>query len=256
MHLHPDGHGYGWRRSLPTHRFGPRRYSFAEPSSLPKVIDLRPMQPPIYDQGQLGSCTANAWGGFHEFLAMKQGFGAITPSRLFIYFNERQIDGDTGQDAGASLADGAQVLSTAGAPPETDWPYDIGQFAQTPPQQAYNDGKSRLILDPHQVAQDLTTMREVLAGGYNIPIGFTVFESFESDAVSRTGMVPMPGPNEQSLGGHATEIVGCDMGRSVWIVRNSWGPGWGMDGYCMMPLAYLLSPQLADDFWSATRVSG
>lgn len=256
LHVHPDGHGYGWKRGLPTHRFGPRRYSFADPLSLPKAIDLRPLQPPVYDQGQLGSCTANAWGAFHEFLALKQGLAGVTPSRLFIYWNERQIDGDTTDDAGSSLSDGATVLSTEGAPPETDWPYDIGQFATQPPAQAYVDGKTRLILDVHQVAQDMTTMKEVLAAGYGIPIGFSVFESFESEDVARTGVVPMPGAHEQMVGGHAVVIVGYRDSDAVWIVRNSWGTGWGQAGYFTVPYAYFLSPQLADDFWSATRVSG
>lgn len=256
LHVHPKGFGYGWRPGLPTHKFGPRRYSFIDAASLPSEVDLRPQQPPIYDQGSLGSCTSQAWGGFYEFMAKKAGRDMGTPSRLFIYYNERALNGQAADDAGASLADGASTLSTEGAPPETDWPYDIARFADEPPQSAYNDGEARLILDPHQVAQDMTTMKEVLANGYNIPIGFTVFESFESVEVAATGMVPMPAASEKQLGGHAVEIVGYSDSKSMWIVRNSWGIGWGQDGFCLFPYAYLLSPQLADDFWSATRISG
>jgi C1A family cysteine protease len=253
LHVHPDGHGYGWRRGLPTHKFH-RRYSLMDAGALPKEVDLEPFQPKIYDQGALGSCTSNAWGGFYEFLAKKIGkTDPGTPSRLFIYFNERALNDDTGEDSGASLADGANVLSTDGAPPETDWPYDIAKFAEQPPQSVYAEGKKHLILSPYQVAQDLTTMKEVLASGYNIPIGFTVYESFESAEVARTGMVPMPGSYEQVLGGHAVEVVGYSDSKSMWKVRNSWGVSWGQNGYFWMPYAYLLSEQLADDFWSATH---
>jgi C1A family cysteine protease len=90
---------YGWVRDLPDQR----DHLYAAPpqflSALPSQVDLRPQCPPIYDQGQLGSCTANAIGAAHEFSQMKQGLPApapFGPSRLFIYYNERAIEHTTG----------------------------------------------------------------------------------------------------------------------------------------------------------------
>ena len=80
--------------------------------------------------------------------------------------------------------------------------------------------------------------------------GFTVYESFESDAVAQTGNMPMPNSAEQVIGGHAVLAVGYDNEDRVFIVRNSWGEGWGDAGYFYMPYAYLLDDNLADDLWT------
>ena len=111
--------GFGWHRSsLPRHR--PILTMFFD-GPLPSSVDLRPQCPVVYDQADLGSCTANALGGLAEFLMMKGGVTGYVPSRLFIYYNERAIEGTVSQDAGASLTDGAHVLSTMGIPHESLW---------------------------------------------------------------------------------------------------------------------------------------
>jgi C1A family cysteine protease len=86
--------------------------------------------------------------------------------------------------------------------------------------------------------------------------GFTVYESFESDAVAQTGIVPMPSSNEEVLGGHAVLAVGYDDASTSFIVRNSWGPNWGQKGYYQMPYGYLTNTDLASDFWAIQVVSG
>jgi C1A family cysteine protease len=226
-----------------------------EAASLPPLVDMRPHCPPVYDQGQLGSCTGNAWAGLAEFLLLKEGVTDFTPSRLFIYYNERVLENDTTQDAGASLSDGAQVVSTQGCPHETLWPYDIRQFAAQPPQAVYQDGLQHRAFDVQQVSQDLTSMKDVLANGLPIVVGFTVYQSFESPQVAQTGIVPLPRRREPVLGGHAVLVVGYDDSQSRFIVRNSWGTGWGLQGYFLMPYAYLTNPRLADDFWTADRTA-
>ncbi|MDR3531945.1 MAG: C1 family peptidase [Rhodopila sp.] len=226
-----------------------------EAAALPAQVDLRPQCPAVYDQGQLGSCTGNGWAGAAEFLLLKQQSPDFTPSRLFIYYNERVLDNDVPTDAGASISDGAHVVSTQGCPNETLWPYDITKFTDAPPQSAYQDGLQHLALQVQQVSQDLTSMKEVLASGLPIVIGFTVFESFESDQVTATGIVPMPGHHEQQVGGHCVVLVGYDDSQSRFIVRNSWGAAWGIAGYCLMPYAYLTNSRLSSDFWMATGVS-
>jgi hypothetical protein len=85
-------------------------------------VNLRLHGPPAYDQGQLGSCTGNAIAGAIEFERMKQGLSDFEPSRLFIYYNERVMEGTVGSDSGAQIRDGIKSDSKLGAPPESDWP--------------------------------------------------------------------------------------------------------------------------------------
>jgi len=254
MHIHPRlKKGYGWKPGLPTMKF-PMFNARVEAEALPAQVDLRPECPAVYDQGELGSCTGNGWAGAAEFLLLKQKLQDFVPSRLFIYYNERVLDNDVAVDAGASISDGAHVVSTQGCPHETLWPYNTALFAEPPPQAAYADGLQHLVLQVQQVSQDLTSMKEVLVSGLPIVIGFTVYPSFESQTVDKTGIVPMPGHHEKTIGGHCVLLVGYDNTTSRFIIRNSWGTGWGMAGYGTMPYAYLTNPRLASDFWMATQI--
>jgi C1A family cysteine protease len=254
----PSQHGgYGWGRDLPDARdftYGAPLVRF--PKGLPTSVDLRAEFPPVYDQGQLGSCTGNAIAGAIEFDQGKQGIRQFTPSRLFIYYNERVIENTVAQDAGAQIRDGIKSVVSIGAPPETDWPYDISKFAQKPPKKAYADAKLDIVKIYARVTQDPMQMRGCLADGYPFVFGFTVYESFESETVAATGIVPMPGANEKVMGGHAVVAVGYDDGKRLFVIRNSWGDEWGQKGYCLMPYEYLLSPHLANDFWTIRSVSG
>jgi C1A family cysteine protease len=252
----PHG-GYGWVRDLPDAR--DYLYSaplFRFPQGLPTAVDLRPECPPVYDQGQLGSCTGNGIAGAVEFDQKKQGTTEYTPSRLFIYYNERVIEGTVSQDAGAQIRDGIKVVVKLGAPPEGDWPYDIAEFAKKPPTTAYADAKKDIVSSYARVAQDLTQMRGCLASGFPFVFGFTVYDSFESQQVAQTGIVPMPSSGESVLGGHCVVAVGYDDSERHFVIRNSWGTGWGLQGYCFMPYEYLMSPHLANDFWTIRAVTG
>ncbi|HUB64245.1 MAG TPA: C1 family peptidase, partial [Methylocella sp.] len=124
------------------------------------------------------------------------------------------------------------------------------------PGQAYQDAKQDIVSSYARVAQSLTQMQGCLAAGYPFVFGFTVYESFESDAVASTGVVPMPASGERVLGGHAVAAVGYNNATRSFIVRNSWGPGWGAKGYFYMPYEYLLTPDYADDFWTIRSVTG
>src|SRR5271166_90146 len=252
----PHG-GYGWVRDLPDERdFVYAAPLIRFPQGLPALIDLRPKCPPVYDQGQLGSCTGNGIAGAIEFDQRKQGTKEFTPSRLFIYYNERVMEGTVNQDAGGQIRDGIKSVATLGAPPETDWPYDIAKFSQQPPQSAYGDAKQDLVSSYSRVVQDATQMRGCLAEGYPFVLGFTVYESFESETVAQTGVVPMPRSGEAVQGGHCVVAVGYDDSKRVFIIRNSWGNSWGINGYCLMPYEYLISPRLASDFWTVRSVTG
>jgi C1A family cysteine protease len=247
---------YGWKRD----EFDARDMMFTAPmhisAALPAKVDLRPQCPPVYDQGQLGSCTANAIGGAIQFEQKKQQIPDFTPSRLFIYYNERVIEKDVPQDAGAQIRDGMKSVSQQGAPPEEDWPYEIAKFALKPPANAYIDALQNRVLAYSRISQDVVQMKSCLASGYPFVFGIQVYSSFESEAVATTGTVPLPHPGkEKLLGGHAIMCVGYDDSASVFLVRNSWGPDWGKEGYCTLPYQYLLAHKLADDFWTIRLMS-
>jgi C1A family cysteine protease len=247
---------YGWIPDLPDQR----DYLYSAPvhllKALPASFDLRPGCPPVYDQGQLGSCTANAIAGAIEFDQIKQKLAQIfVPSRLFIYYNERAMEGTVNSDSGAMIRDGVQSVATQGGCPETEWPYIISQFTVKPPQQCYQDALAHKVTLYQRVTPTLSQLKGCLASGYPFVFGFTVYESFESDAVAQTGIVPMPQYGEQVLGGHAVLACGYQDANQVFIVRNSWGDQWGDKGYCYMPYGYLTNPQLASDFWTIRTVS-
>ena len=249
-------HGYGWVPDVPDQR----DYLFAVPpevlGALPASTDLTSQCPPVYDQGQLGSCTANAIAGALEFDADKESIsGYATPSRLFIYYNERVMENTVSSDSGAQIRDGIKSVGAQGACPETEWPYDIAKFTDQPTQQCYTDAKELRAVAYQRVARSLQQMQGCLAAGYPFVFGFTVYESFESQEVAHSGVAPMPAPNEQVLGGHAVVAVGYDNASQRFRVRNSWGTGWGQAGYFTMPYQYLLSTGLSSDFWTIRMVN-
>jgi C1A family cysteine protease len=247
--------GYGWNRDLPDGR----DFMYGAPAEvvrqLPKSVDLRPGCPPVYDQGQLGSCTANAIGGALEFAQIKEKqANPFTPSRLFIYYNERVIEHTVDSDSGAQIRDGVKSVHKLGAPPETDWPYDINKFSQKPPEQAFTDAKNYQAILYQRLTPTLGQLKGCLASGFPFVFGFTVYESFESQEVANTGHVGMPLSGEKQLGGHAVLCVGYQDSSQTFIVRNSWGAAWGIKGYFTMPYPYLLQGTLASDFWTIRSV--
>jgi len=241
---------YGWVRDLPDHRDHLYAAPPAKLSALPPSADLRPQCPPVYDQGQLGSCTANAIAGAIQFDQMKQKLNPVfTPSRLFIYYNERALEGTVASDSGAQIRDGVKSVGQQGDCPETEWPYDITKFAQKPPGSCYTDARKYKVVTYQRVTQVASQIKGCLASGYPFVFGFTVYQSFESPAVAQSGVLPMPKSGEPSIGGHAVMAVGYDDAKQSVIVRNSWGSSWGLAGYFLMPYAYITDPNLANDFW-------
>ena len=246
---------YGWRPQLPDSR----DLVFEAPrdllSSLPSEVDLRPGCPPVYDQGDLGSCTANATAALVQFVRAKDALPDFVPSRLFIYWHEREIEGTTGYDAGAQLRDGIKTVATKGVCPEPDWPYDPTLLTVCPSSAAFGAAWHDMAVRYRAVPQTVAQMKACIAQGYPFMFGFTVYGSFESDAVAQSGTVPMPSAGEPVLGGHAVAAVGYDDAAQRFIVRNSWGASWGDHGYCFMPYAYLADGNLASDFWTVRRMT-
>jgi C1A family cysteine protease len=252
---------YGWTPDLPDHRDHLYAAPVANLAKLPPSVDLRSKCPKtVYDQGQLGSCTANAIAAAIQFDLMKQKVKTVfTPSRLFIYYNERAIEHTIGSDSGAQIRDGIKSVNKLGAPPETLWPYsdaNPGPFETKPPAKAYTAAAKHQAVSYQRVARSTAQIKGCLAAGYPFVFGFSVYESFESNAVARTGDAPMPSPREKQLGGHAVLAVGYDDSTQRMMVRNSWGPGWGKKGYFTLPYAYLLDENLSDDFWTIRAIEG
>lgn len=251
---------FGWRPDKPDHR----DYKF-------KLEKLAPVQSVYlaskynlsvpYDQGDLGSCTANALSFACHFDLLNKNVANKTvapfrPSRLFIYYYERVLENSVLFDAGAEIRDGIKVLAAQGIPSEDAWVYDIAQFATQPSALAISYGKKLTSLKYESV--DNTNKQLVinaLLQGLPVVFGFTVYESFMSDAVASTGIVPYPGISERVAGGHAMVIVGYHADDDSFICRNSWGLNWGQEGYCRIPASYLTNPDLATDFWVVYSLS-
>jgi len=268
--LSPRGRRYNWRPDLPDHRdhtFLAKHELVA--AGLPSKVDLRPLCPPVVDQGDLGSCTANALAGALGFLELKDfrdkvtdsaaefnaALGSYVPfSRLFIYWQERLIEGDTDQDGGAQLRDGIKALSTVGACSEVLWPYDTARaFTAPAPECALEAGQHKISRYVNIDNTRANLLRACLAEGYPFVFGFTVYDGFEGEECAATGMLHLPTRDEGCQGGHAVMCVGYDDARRVFIVRNSWGSAWGDGGYFYMPYAYMTDANLADDFWTLRR---
>jgi len=237
---------YGWIPDTPDQR--DYLYSAIAPKvKLPSKVDLRGECSEVENQGRLGSCTANALAGNLQFLEIANVKPYQDVSRLFIYYNERAIEGKVDFDSGAMLRDGIKALAKYGVCSEVSWPYDIAQFTRKPTVVCYKQALKARITSYHRL-QTLDEMLNCLAEGFPFVFGFAVYESFETLKVAKTGIAPMPKKTERMLGGHAVMAAGYDQQQKRLIVRNSWGSEWGKAGYFTLPFAYIES--LADDFWT------
>ncbi len=237
---------YGYRPSPPD-----ERDKIADPSGLTVLpeVDLRtgPM-PLVYDQGQLGSCTANAVCAALQFdlsldLAPKK---ARRRSRLDLYYGERSLEGSLGEDdPGAIGRDGFKYAQQTGVLLETRWPYsDDSTTYQGPPP----SGRRHLLTKPYAaVTKTEAHIKAVLSNQQTVAIGFTVYDAFESSEVAQTGVVDLPGASEYPLGGHEVLLVGYLADSPGYaLARNSWGSGWGLGGYFLWAWEYILSSYTSD----------
>jgi len=220
---------------------------------LPAEVDLRGKFQPVYDQGNLGSCTANAGGGVVQFKRMQARKLAFIPSRLHLYWWTRFIQNSVNEDSGASIRNTFKALNKYGFCHETIWPYKISQFKTKPSTAANNEAAGLKLVSYASVPQNGPAIQGALADGHPVVFGFSVFNNFKPNS---KGMIPMPKKTDRVEGGHAVIAVGYKMisGSLYYIIRNSWGKGYGINGYCYMPAAYVESSKLASDFWIASLV--
>ena len=266
--------GMGWQRDLPDFRdFHLDSLNIQEIISQSEIMkslvktpsskDLRAWCSPIEDQGNLGSCTANAGVGLMEYYQRKAFGKYLDGSRLFLYKATRELDGMKG-DSGAYLRSTMKAMVLFGIPPEQYWPYKIDQFDNEPSAFCYAFGQNYKSvkyyrIDPPGISTSkvLTAIRRNLAAGLALMFGFTVYSSIPPVGTG-SGDIPFPKPNERVLGGHAIVAVGYDDKRQIGdqkgalLIRNSWGTDWGEQGYGWLPYAYVESG-LAVDFWSLVQ---
>jgi C1A family cysteine protease len=181
-------------------------------------------------QGKLNACTANALCTVWRYAQTRVDPG-FTPSRLFLYYNERSAEGTTSQDSGACISDGCKSLATYGVCSEQKWAYDENGKSRQPPQEAYDEAKQHVIHTPAQIVHDRSSgLKDSLIQHKPFIVGLAVYPEFMGDEVRKTGIVPMPAPGSECHGYHAAVCVGYDDHKQVWIFRNSWGPEWGDQG--------------------------
>lgn len=264
---HRFPHVLGLRRDHPD----PRDHPYEPPRArvaLPPRVDLRDGMPPVCDQGRINACTAHVMAAAVSYCCAKHGRPLpFEPSRLFIYFNERLLQGRIDEDAGATLRDGIRTLRHHGVAPEAVWTYDDspatppgGRFApgakaaQRPPELAYSLAQRFELLGYRRLRPDLVHMRHCLAEGFPFAAGVQVYPSFMSAPHQQATVTPLPGKEETAVGGHAVLVVGYDDEHEWLVCRNSWGPAQADGGYFYLPYAYLQVPDAIGDLWSVRSI--
>jgi len=225
------------------------------PLALPALYNIA-VPFPAYDQGQIGSCVANATAAAYR---IQETPPLQTPSRMFIYTAGKEREGYL-SGSGMMLDDGLECLQLLGVCPETVWPYNIAKETTKPSPAAYTSARSSKIKGWGEVAHTLNSVKRMLLNNVPILIGILVYDSFESNTVTQTGLVPMPNKvSEGVLGGHCLCIVGYDDSKAAVLVLNSWGSNWGaahpqtgQRGYCWLPYSYLMDGTLCDEFLYST----
>lgn len=234
----------------------------AKSAKAPGSVDLRAWCSPVEDQGNLGSCTANAGVGLVEYFERRAYGKYLDASRLFLYKATRDLLHWTG-DTGAFLRTTMKAMVLFGVPPEEYWPYKIPTFDNEPPPFCYAFAQNYQAIDYYRLdppgtiqSELLARIKHYLAAGFPSMFGFTVYSSIYE--VGGDGKIPYPSPGEKVVGGHAVDAVGYDDQMKVGkfkgalLIRNSWGTGWGDKGYGWLPYAYVESG-LATDWWTMIK---
>lgn len=247
---------YGWHkddRDERDHAFVPEA---AAAAPLPENVDLSnsPFQAPIADQRPLSSCSAHAIGAMFAFVNEKEKRRPLVPSRLFIYYNERKIENAVDKDGGAKIRNGMKAVAKMGVCDESEWPYDAAKFSQPPPASCYTSALEHRAIEYLRIRGERRDLQSCLAAGYPFVFGMSIYSNFATPDVAKSGTVAMPGPADTLLGGHAVMAAGYDDAAKTFLVRNSFGEGWGRKGYFTLPYAFMESRHLTNDFWTIRAV--
>lgn len=201
-------------------------------------VDLRQWASPVEDQLHLGSCVGQAIVGAFELMVNKSTPERFVDlSRLFVYYNARLLDNWVNEDVGAYVRDGIKAVNKYGVCSETVWPYIVEKFADAPSIESYMDAKNRLIKKYYRISKLDDTVKAIDLE-YPVVISMHVFNSFYDLELPGRAVLSMPLQWEELIGGHAVTLVGYDLNKKQFIVRNSFGPDWGDHGYFIMPFDY------------------
>lgn len=218
---------------------------------LPDHVDNRQWCPPVYNQGQLGACTAfSMTKGLREYMQRKNGEANTELSAMWMYYEERKHMGEQyiTQDSGANMSDGMWVLENEGASPDNFCPYVPNAFTDKPRQSAYDHAAAWKTHKTVELA-DFDSVKTALSEGKPVVFGFTVYLRFQF--IGKDGKMSMPWKFEPAMGGHAVMAVGYDDASQSLIVRNSWGPEWGDKGYFYMPYKFAMDNKKAMEWYTA-----
>lgn len=210
------------------------------------VVDLSSRLPPIWNQGEIGSCTAQS------LAALIGGCYRVNPSRLFLYHCGRAVgELPTHEDTGCTMADAIKGVQLYGFCDESVFPYDEAKSSIFPPWQAFQTAVKRDSLPFESVRLQAEDMMACLAEGCPLVLGIAVYRSMFDKSTIASGVIPTPNPQlEQLMGGHAITISGYDRTARQFFVRNSWGTEWGQNGYGRISFDYLTRPDLAMDAYT------
>lgn len=202
------------------------------------------------------SCTANAIAAAFQYdMIREHERRPFRPSRLFIYYNARAMEGKIDKDTGSKIRNGIKSVARQGDCPEYLWPYRVTKYMLKPTVKCYRLAVKHKALEYQRLSQNLNHFRSCLASGFPVIVGMRTFKSFESKNVRRTGRARLPRHGEKPAGWHAVLMVGYNDFDRQFILRNSWGPRWGMNGYFTLAYEYLLDSTLSKDFWTVRIVS-
>jgi C1A family cysteine protease len=226
--------------------------------SLPKSVNLSSLLPPVFDQGDMGTCAAHALMECIMYCLKKDNNVTefkTNPSRLFLYANARLLDGTPiTEDGGCSLRSMFKSCSKNFACDETDFPYQKSLLLVKPKASVYKLAlQNRRTFQYISVPQDLNSLKSCLNQRYPISFGMILKESFCAKKTMDTGLVPVPKPSESELGGHAMVLVGYRDDLQLFLVMNSWGTSVGLKaqrGFFYIPYSMILDSDSTFDFWS------
>lgn len=237
---------FGWIPDLPDYR--DKKFAALNRGFRPAKVDLRDKMPGVYNQGDLGCCTAAATAAAYVYLDMLNGKAEWDPSLIFLYYNTRAIEGAVKMDRGAQIRNSIKAAVEYGICPSGLCPFDPARFAVQPSPTAFGNATTNQV-ESYQRLDENFLFRDMLlclAGGVPFVFGASLYENFEE---LDSGSVVKP-PEGAIVGGHAMLCVGYDDAARQFIVRNSWGTGWGQGGYCYFSYDYLCNPSLVADVWA------
>lgn len=265
-------HVYGWTKSIPKANEKILKLSFFKTAApLPVKADILASAPAIWDQGQLGSCTAHGTGRSFAHIVFQETGAQFMPARLALYYLTRAMEGTIRQDAGGSVADSVKATVKYGVAPEALWPYDISKFTVAPPRAVMAAAEKYQSLNCYRIADNdpnkVELIKQAIVDGHCPIFGIPIYPSFEKAANTGVyaGVIPMPNKRELAkgpLGGHCLAIEGFDSSlkfakyaaKGYMLVPNSWTTSWGKKGYALIPDDYMF--HYASDIWviSSTEI--